>query len=83
MKSNFNIFELERTFSREDGWVITNYSKNFVVITNKNKFFIAEIFRSSNNYYELITASPIYFQRITINNFNAAEKWIKVTIKKL
>lgn len=83
MKSNFNIFELEKTFPRRDGYTITNHDNNFAVICNQSKFFIAEIFRTSPNYYEVITASPIYCQRITVKNFNAAEKYIKNSIKSL
>lgn len=81
MVSNFDIYELNRTFSKKDGWTITNHSDNFVIVTNTGKFFIAKIFRTSPNYYEVITASPAICQRICLKQFSSAVKWIQNKLK--
>lgn len=82
MVNNFDIFELRRTFPPNEEWAITNYNNHFVIVVNYAKFFIGEIYRSSTNYYEVITASPTHCQRITVNNFYEAVIRIKKKIKE-
>ncbi len=83
MISNFDIYELNRTFSKNDGWTITNHNDRFVIVVNVKKFFIAEIFRTSPNYYEVITANPTVCQRICLKKFSDAVIWINCKLNEI
>lgn len=82
MTSNFDILELEQKFHQYDGYTITNYSNNSVVIINRKKFYIAQIYRTSTNNYEVIIASQTLCQRFCRKKFSSAEKAVKKFFKE-
>lgn len=70
MRNNFD--DISFYFKKSDGFYITNLGSQFAVIVNIKTFQIAQIYRTSANYYEVITASNVYCTRICKKSFNSA-----------
>lgn len=75
MRNNFD--DISFYFKKSDGFYITNSGNQFAVIVNIKTFQIAEIFRTSANYYEIITASVVNCQRVCEKSFNSALKEVQ------
>ncbi len=72
MRNNFD--DIFFYFKKSDDYQITNYTEKLAVIVNKEKYKIAQIYRTSANNYEVITASQIYCDRYCRKSFKEALK---------
>ena len=75
MRNNFD--DISFYFKKSDGFEITNSSNNFAIIVNTKTFQIAEIFRTSANYYEVLTANSISCRRLCTRSYTDALKEVK------
>lgn len=78
MENNFEEWRLKRVFewNFSDDFVVTNFGDNYVIVTFAKGCAIAQIYRTSANCYEVITACPAIAERRTCKKFAAASKYV-------
>lgn len=82
--TNFELSELEWRFTKWNdcaGNEITHHGENFVVIVNRQYMKIAQIYRTSANRYEIITACGIICSRTYESTFPNAAHVVKEFLK--